>query len=332
MNLFLKKALQLNKLPKFQEIRIESTNNCGCRCFMCPIDQMTRKKGFMSIEDLKLILKELSYIDYDVSFQLHGHGESLLCKDLGERISLIKNTNPHFLPQITTTLAYNIDEDWFESLFKNGLHEIFVSLYGYNNETYKSVHGVDKFELVKQNLKLLSKIKNKYPDTVIFIQLDDFKDKYPLKIEENELNNLRNEFISYLKSLNFSDNEIIYWTLHNYGNSKSDLPQTKNVYPCSILWGTRKNILQIDWQLNIIPCCFDFDSKYSFGNLKEKTLKEIFCGEKRMKFLDSISKGNKLPLCVGCVANKDVPDVKTLEILKHPIITYFDNLISNKAQ
>ena len=171
MNLFLKKALQLNKLPKFQEIRIESTNNCGCRCFMCPINQMTRPKGFMSIENLKLILKELSYIDYDISFQLHGHGESLLCKDLDERISLIKNTNPHFLPQITTTLAYKLDEDWFESLFKNGLHEIFVSLYGYNNETYKSVHGVDKFELVKQNLKLLSKIKDKYPNTVILIQL-----------------------------------------------------------------------------------------------------------------------------------------------------------------
>ena len=143
---------------------------------------------------------------------------------------------------------------------------------------------------------------------------------------------MRNEFISYLNSLNFSDNEIIYWTLHNYGNSMKDFPQHKSSYPCSILWGVRKNILQIDWELNVIPCCFDFDSRYSFGNLKTETLKEIFRGKKRMKFLDNIAKGNKNKLCIGCVANKDVPDVKTLEILKHPIITYFDNLISNKAQ
>ena len=40
-----------------------------------------------------------------------------------------------------------------------------------------------------------------------------------------------------------------------------------------------------------------------------------------MKFLDSISKGNKLPLCVGCVANKEIPEQKIQKILKHPIIS-----------
>ena len=43
-------------VPNFREIRLELTNMCGCHCYMCPRDNMTRKQGVISVSNLSTIL------------------------------------------------------------------------------------------------------------------------------------------------------------------------------------------------------------------------------------------------------------------------------------
>ncbi len=297
--LIYKLKYKLNQVPRFTNIRIETTNRCGCSCFMCPITKMTRPKGQMSIEQLKIILDKLSYIDYPVSFHLHGHGEALLCKDLPERIKLIRESNAKFNPYIITTFAYNLDREWLESLFKSGLRDFRISLYAYNSESYLKIHGSKNFDYVVQNLKYLSELKDEY-SLNFRIELDDFGKNYPEGIvAENQIKE-REEFIKFLKSIGLEEN-IRYLKLHNYGNSNINLPKYEKVIPCSIIWGERKNTLQIDWEGNVIPCCFDFDSKIKFGNIYTQSLKEIFTSNTRWNFLKQHIDCQYIKLCDGCV-------------------------------
>ncbi len=64
-----------------------------------------------------------------------------------------------------------------------------------------------------------------------------------------------------------------------------------------------KTALFIDVNGNLLLCCNDFFGNYSFGNVKEKPLIEIWNGEKYKKCREEISKSNfSLEICKKCVS------------------------------
>ena len=64
----------------------------------------------------------------------------------------------------------------------------------------------------------------------------------------------------------------------------------------------RRRILQVTWDLDVIPCCFDFNATVTFGNLREQSLAEIFAGETYRKFIEAhlANQIEVYPVCVGC--------------------------------
>ena len=60
--------------------------------------------------------------------------------------------------------------------------------------------------------------------------------------------------------------------------------------------------LFIDVNGNMLLCCNDFFGNHSFGNVKEKTIIEIWNGEKYKKLRSEINKGKfNLEICKKCV-------------------------------
>ncbi len=279
--------LGLDKVPKFTQIRLETTNNCGYHCFMCPRAKMTRPIGKMSIEDLKLVLDKLDFIKYELDFHMHGYGEAFICDDLPERCKIVTSKKPNFTPLIYTTLGYKKDKEWIESLFANGLGKVVVSLYGYDKKTYQAVHGVDRFEIVKENLEFIANLRDKY-GFKLSVCLDDFKDKYPLPkfYSKHKLYKLKQKFIKYLHSLNIYD--ISGQILHNFGDGFDDLSTIKKTVPCSICWGNRRQHLSISWDLNIHPCAYDYDCTVIWGNLRHSSLEEIYKSKAHLDFIKSL--------------------------------------------
>ena len=141
-------------LPLFQEIRIENTNSCGYKCVMCPRESQTRRIGFMSLEDFSFLLGRIG--PFQGGFHLHGFGEPLLDRQLVQKIQALKGKYPASLGLIFSTLGVRVAEDYFAKLLEAGLNAIVISLYGFTQEDYKKIHGVNGFELVKRNLQLLS--------------------------------------------------------------------------------------------------------------------------------------------------------------------------------
>ena len=71
---------------------------------------------------------------------------------------------------------------------------------------------------------------------------------------------------------------------------------------CSVISGKRENILNITWDLNVIPCCYDFNATIPFGNLRKQSLEEIFSSSEYLTFVFAHRTDNlaAYPVCQNC--------------------------------
>jgi radical SAM protein with 4Fe4S-binding SPASM domain len=99
--------------------------------------------------------------------------------------------------------------------------------------------------------------------------------------------------------------ELALWPrVHNYGDGRSFNKPAADLL-CPVIEGKRKHILNITWDLNVIPCCFDFNATIRFGNLRESSLEEIFSGPQYLQFVIAHrSKATEnYPVCENCEKN-----------------------------
>lgn len=288
--------------PDFHEIRIENTNACGYSCVMCPREKQTRSIGRMSLEDFSLVLDRIG--SFEKSVHLHGFGEPLLDRSLPEKIQILKQKWPKASSTIFSTLGVRLSKEAFRSLAAAGLGELNVSLYGFTRESYARVHGVDGFERVQANLKVLSEaIKESGSSLKVHVKVPspDLSSSLPLSSQQEGVH-----FCTWVQSLGF---EVAVWpALHNYGDGRSFNAPGKGKL-CPVIEGKRKKILNITWDLAVIPCCFDFNATIRFGNLRRQSLDEIFSSPEYLSFTiahrtDALT---NYPVCIGC-EKKDWPD------------------------
>jgi len=267
-------------VPKFFEIRIENTNACGYRCVMCPREKQTRKIGFMPLADFKLILNKLETNQGDL--HLHGYGEPLLDENLSEKIALVKE-HSLFKTFIISTLGVEMSDDTLEGILKSGLDTLMVSFYGFTEESYESVHRVNKLELAKKNLRTLGRLKKEkgYPTRIIVkIAAPTAFGPFKMISSVQRENEAMYALIQEIKTLGLELGALHH--LHNYGDGRLyNMPDQKL---CPVIHGRRSQILNVTWDLNVIPCCFDFNSSIIFGNLRTQTLEEIFAGPAYQSF------------------------------------------------
>lgn len=273
-------------MQNFIEIHIENTNSCGYKCIMCPRDKQTRKIGFMSLEDLSLILDRIG--SFEGNFHLHGFGEPLLDRKLPSKIRLVKDKFPKCHTMIFSTLGVTQSPEYFQNLVESGLDILFVSFYGFTKEQYQGIHGFNGFEKAKQNLETLSRFKLN-----VFVRVPAQKVFSSLPIYDE-----RAALIHWIQELGIKVGELP--ALHNYGDGRNY--NAPNERMCPVVNGHRKNLLNITWDLNVIPCCFDYNASIPFGNLRIQSLEEIFSSPAYLQFLISHQTGDlsSYPICQNC--------------------------------
>jgi radical SAM protein with 4Fe4S-binding SPASM domain len=76
------------------------------------------------------------------------------------------------------------------------------------------------------------------------------------------------------------------------------VPKAKLKNRCWRLYST----IVIDVDGNVAACCFDKSVKYSFGNLNDTTLLQVWLGDKANKFRKAILKNRKsVDICNNCI-------------------------------
>jgi len=280
---------------KFSEVRIENTNRCAYRCFFCPREEMTRDKGIMPLEDLAFILDRIG--EHEGLVDLHGFGEPLLDRLLPEKIALISSRWPQAEPRFYSTLGVRVEPDYFSRLLDAGLRHVEVSFYGFDTASYAEAHGADRYDVARENLERLCETQHNSPG-----KLNVVVRAFPKHDTIKQPGATEKRLADFQKWLDHLDVKVFRERdMHNYGGGREyNTPGTYT--PCSVVWGFRRRVLQITWDLFVIPCCFDFNAEIKLGNLRTQSLEEIFSSLPYTNFIEDhiANRLEAYPVCVKC--------------------------------
>lgn len=276
---------------KFRRISVQLTSNCTNKCFFCPVPVSKRQHGTMSLKNYEYILNSIK--DFDGRILLALNGESLLLENLDEYCRLTRYYWPKATIHLITTLNINRGKNWLANLCASGLDSLQISCYGYSRNEYKYVHGVDRFESVCANICHLASLKQPKDIRLLVFDEGDLSEKARLE---------RVEFLRFVAA-----NGVHTATVrrrHSW-QGRVNIPQPTSSLinlPCSVVWGSRANHLNISWEGNIVPCCYFLGDEYVFGNIFTSPLLEIFQSEAYRHFYQSIWNHlvDTLPVCRSC--------------------------------
>ncbi|MGL6105659.1 GTP 3',8-cyclase MoaA [Romboutsia sp.] len=181
---------------KIDYARISLTEKCNLKCIYCvPADEPIKEKQddeILSLDDYKIIIKALSSVG--ISKIRFTGGEPLQYRGLDELVYYAANICKIKTVSITTN-GIGL-KDRVESLMKNGLNTINISLDTLDKDRYKKITGGGDFDDVIESIKKAMELNLKVKINCVFIkginsdELSSFIDiikNYPIDIRFIEL-------------------------------------------------------------------------------------------------------------------------------------------------
>jgi len=270
------------------KLHIEPTNFCNIKCICCSSRRSSREKGYMDFNLFQKIIDEASKIGVK-RIHLYLHGEPMLHPQIIEMISYIKSK---FLSIYFVTNGMLFDREKSKAILQSGVNndDIFTfSILGYSKEVHERVmKGVDHDKVVKNIsdfLILREKFSMKRPAIKCVFG------KIPENIHEKD------RFIRHWSNIvDHVETELLSESFRFYKQKETTIVPRK--YTCIMLWER----MMIFWNGDVTICCSDVDGNYILGNLKDKSINEIWSCKQLLsiKKLHEKKKYQKIPLCANC--------------------------------
>jgi len=291
---FLKKKISF-VVKKYKKkpfsLRVENTNFCNGKCFMCPYPIMKRKKGTMSKELYKKIIDQA--VKFNIKYiNLHNFGEPLIDKHFAWRVKYAKSKNIQRIS--TNTNATLLTQKVAKDIINSGLDEIYISVDAANKKTYQKIRIGLNYDLVQKNIKYLIKLKK---------QVNSNNPKIILDFLEFNLN--KNETKKFINKWQDKVNNVCISQIHDWSNKKEiDIGKTITNYvdfsqsPCRLPFTE----MLINWNGTVSLCCQDIDGEVILGNVNKESVIKIWQNKKYQKIRKSHLNldTKKLKLCQNC--------------------------------
>lgn len=285
-------------------VSIEPSAVCNLHCPECPAgkQQLTRETGILPFEKFAQYLssfeKDLMYLT------LYFQGEPFLNKEI---FNMIRHAKKKRIYVTVSTNAHCLSKENCREIVQSGLDHLIVSLDGADAETYSKYRIGGDFEKVIAGIKqLVAERKNAKAGrpliTLQFLvfrynehQMSDFK-----KLGEK----LQVDVVSF-KSAQIYDFEHDHELIPENARYSRYVKNTDGSYRlkkkqrnrCKRLWQS----LVVTWNGNIVPCCYDKDANYVFGNLNEKSFSEIQKNKESVSFREKVLTNRKnIGICTNC--------------------------------
>ena len=277
------------KMLRHPEVRYEVTDHCNAECIMCPRDmhKLGRPHGIMDLTQYQESIDEVTDLGCK-QVVLTGFGEPLVDKNLEDKVYYAKSKG------LRTYIISNgslLTEERSEKLIRAGLDELRLSFYGMTSQSYETVMVGLKFDTTMANMDTFLKTRN------------DLGSKRPrleiswLVLPENEKET--EMFKNYWEP---KADAIEIWKPHNFGDGRNyrhrfESRETKNT--C----GRPENgPLQIQWNGEVIPCCYDYNNNIVLGNAFEQPVLDILNNDKYnlLRMAHSDKEFQLFPYCDQC--------------------------------
>jgi len=273
---------RLNYYP--YKVTIEPTNVCNLGCALCPSGTHSLKAplGFMKIDTMKAIVKELRpHLDM---VSLYNWGEPLFHPNILYLIEICNNADIEV--RISTHLM-QLEPEVARGLAHSRLRKVFISCNGASAESYKVYHTKGDFQKVIENMTLLLEERKRAHATWDVVWLFHvfrhneheiekalaFSKSLGIKIQFNPMRtDMGKEIFETRAQAIERDGK---WIPENPQFNKYINPDIPVHTFCKSPWTE----VTIAWDGRVLPCCGVYEiDKYSFGNILTEGIQAIWNG------------------------------------------------------
>jgi radical SAM protein with 4Fe4S-binding SPASM domain len=285
-------------------ISFEPTTSCNLRCPECPsgLRAFTRPIGMLNKDffgkTIDELHKELLYLIF------YFQGEPYLNPDF---LDMVGYASKKKIYTATSTNAHYLNEANAKRTIESGLDRLIISIDGTTQDVYEQYRVGGKLDKVIEGTKNIvhwrKELKSKKPFIIFqFLvvkpnehQIEDVK-KLATELGVDEVRFKTAQIYDYENG-----NDLIPTIdrFSRYRKQENGTYAIKNklMDHCWKLW----HACVITWDGIVVPCCFDKDATHRFGDLKEKTFKEIWQNTAYQNFRGQIIKGRKhIDICANC--------------------------------
>lgn len=218
---------------------------------------------------------------------LTGFGEPMLDKRLELKIKYAKSKG------LSTYIISNgsiLNSKRARTILEAGLDEIRISFYGMTPETYnavmqgldfnKTMTGMMEFLKLRDELGAKTKIQVSY-----------------LEMEENKADT--GKFREFWESI---VDAIEIWRPHNFGDGRDYRDRVEEIEIKNTCGRPENGPLQIQWNGEVIPCCYDYNNQIILGNAFTTPVLEILNGPKYrlLRYAHRQKQFEMFPYCNQC--------------------------------
>lgn len=290
-------------------LSFEPTTSCNLRCPECPsgLRSFSRPTGMLDHTFYKKVIDQCtSHLSYLI---LYFQGEPFLHPGFTD---LIQYANQKGIYTATSTNAHFLNDDTARKTIVSGLKKIIISIDGTDQDTYEKYRIGGDYEKVVAGIRRLIhwryKLNRRNPRIILqFLvfstnqhQIQDIKKLgRALMVDDVDIKTAQIYNLENASTLVPDDGKFNrYKKVNGKYRIKNEL---KN--QCWRSWSSSV----ITWDGKVVPCCFDKDAQYVYGDLNESSFSEIWSNIKvtgfRAKILDTRS---NIDICRNCTEGSKV--------------------------
>jgi len=293
------------KFPYF--ISIETANYCNLHCPECPVglkkDSEAGKATF-DYDLYKKIIDELKSTLLHVI--LYFQGEPFLNNQL---FDFIEYAHKSKIYTSTSTNAQLITKEKAKKIVLSGLDKLIISVDGTTQEAYQSYRVGGKLQKALDSIEEIVRWKDVLKSATPLLEVQFLV----LKTNEHQLVEMKQLAKSFkvdrltfktAQLYEFKNGNDLMPTKAKYARYKRHANGTfviKNAQPnkCWRLWSGA--VINVHGE--VLPCCFDKTSEYSFGNTNENSFYFCWHSKKATDFREKIHQNRKqFKICMNCTS------------------------------
>ncbi len=286
----------IRRLPK--NLHIEGTNICNAKCTFCAYPQMERAKETMPMAEFERIIDEYVAMGGKYVSLTPIVGDPFVDRYLFDRLNYL-NQRSQINGFYFYTNAILMKRSISEQLLAYGDKlNIYVSWGGFDRETYKAIMGVDRFDLVRQNIEAFVEAKfNLGSSTGLTIALRCPPTKWTGDLWEkfSQWKSQKLIKIDFITAYDSWAGKVKDEALKQVGLEPVIMPYKRGA--CELLY--MKPIILANGKVNACACR-DVEAELIVGDLKESTLWEIWGGKGIEEIIKRHEQGDYPDVCRRC--------------------------------
>lgn len=293
--------ISIKAQPAF--ISVEPNDFCQLHCPECPVGTKSVITSNRIDEDIyRKVIDELKDSLFHVIFYFQG--EPLLNKNLPK---MIRYAHQARIFTSTSTNAQALTSDYAKEIVESGLDKIIISIDGATQEVYEKYRIGGSLQKVKDGVGYINYWKKQLRSLTPFIEIQFIVFRTnehqfgAMKQMKKDLNADRLVFKT-AQLYNFENGNQLLTSIDKFSRYK------KTVSGKYIIKNQLKNHCKRMWfgavissTSQVLPCCFDKNTEFSYGNLRNNSFGAIWHGSKAHDFRLSILHNRKQhEICRNC--------------------------------